>query len=97
MWRRIALAVVVPLLGAPAQADSPIAEIVCGPRDVIVQRLEAGMGAALAGTGLRDMETVMEVWAAPSGDWTLVQSYANGESCILAMGQVWESVVPPPA
>ena len=94
MARRLILfALLVPL---PVAAQSPIAEVVCGPRAVIVQRLQAGQGARLAGSGLRDMETVVEVWADPSGDWTLVQSYSNGQACILAMGEVWEAAPPPP-
>ena len=49
------------------------------------------------GAGLRDTEAVLEVWTRDSGDWTLVQSYANGTACILAMGEAWEAVTPPPA
>lgn len=78
------------LVPLPVAAQSPIAEVVCGPRAAIVQRLEAGQGAWLAGSGLRDTETLVEVWAEPSGDWTLVQSYPNGQACILAMGEAWE-------
>ena len=80
-----------------ALADSPIAEVVCGPREVIIGRLKAGSGAQLAGSGLRDMDTMIEVWAEPSGNWTLVQTHANGQVCILAMGEAWEALVPPPA
>jgi len=79
------------VLGATsAQADSPIAEVICAPRDVMLQRLASAQGAALAATGLRDSETVMEVWTSPGGDWTLVQSYTDGRSCILAMGADWD-------
>jgi hypothetical protein len=91
MWRRLSLFLA---LAGPAGADSPIAEVICAPRAVIMARLA---GAEIAGSGLRDAEAVLEVWAAPSGDWTLVQSYANGTACILAMGEAWEAVVPPPA
>lgn len=90
-WR-----LVLPILFAtPVMAQSPVAEVICLPRAELLQRLK---GADLAGSGLRDEEVVLEVWSRPSGDWTLVQSYANGMSCILAMGEVWEAVVlPPPA
>ena len=30
----------------------------------------------------------------PRGDWTLVQSTANGQTCILAMGEAWEAAAP---
>jgi hypothetical protein len=91
MVRRLTLFL---LLTGPVAAETPIAEVVCVPRAELVQRLS---GAALAGAGLRDKDAVLEVWTRPSGDWTLVQSYADGTACILAIGEAWESVVPPPA
>lgn len=91
MWRRLIPFLV---LATPAAAQSPIAEVICLPRAELMLRLQ---GAELAGSGLRDQEAVLEIWASPAGDWTLVQSHANGMACILAMGEAWEAVVPPPA
>jgi hypothetical protein len=89
MSRRIALSLI--LLGAaPATAAGPIAEVVCAPRGDLVERLTRLHGAAVAATGLRDTNTVMEIWTAPSGDWTLVQTYTDGLACILAMGAAWD-------
>jgi hypothetical protein len=81
-------------LAGPAGAQTPIAEVICAPRAELLLRLS---GAEVAGMGLRDTEAVLEVWTRPSGDWTLVQSYANGTACILAMGEAWEATLPPPA
>lgn len=78
----------------PALAFDPIAEVVCAPRAELLVRMR---GADIAGAGLRDTEAVLEIWTRPSGDWTLVQSYANGNACILAMGEAWEAMAPPPA
>lgn len=91
MWQRLILLLA---LGSPAAAESPIAEVICAPRAEIVARLS---GATITGAGLRDADTVLEVWARPSADWVLVQSHANGTACILAMGEAWEAVTPPPA
>jgi hypothetical protein len=79
-------------LAGPLAAESPVAEVICVPRAELLQRLA---GANVVGAGLRDSEAVLEVWTRPSGDWTLVQSYANGTACILAMGEAWEAVAPP--
>ena len=68
--------------------------MICVSRAELAQRL---VGAEVTGSGLRDTETVLEVWTKASGDWTLVQSYANGTACILAMGEAWEAAIPPPA
>ena len=91
MWHRLIL---LCALVTPAAAETPIAEVICAPRAEILTRLS---GAKITGSGLRDAETVLEVWARPSGGWTLVQSYANGTAFILAMGEAWEVAVPPPA
>lgn len=81
-------------LATPAAAQSPIAEVICWPREELVLRLS---GAEVTGSGLRDIETVLEVWTDASGDWTLVQSHPNGTACILAIGEAWEVAIPPPA
>jgi hypothetical protein len=91
MWLRLIL---LTLLSGPATAETVIAEMICAPRAEILSRLA---GAEKAGTGLRDTEAVLEIWTKASGDWTLVQSYANGTACILAMGEAWEAPPPPPA
>jgi hypothetical protein len=99
MERRLTLAaLLVTLLPAPGATRTPIAEVICAPRAEMVERLTRGYGAELAGQGLRDAEAVVEVWADAAGIWVLVQSYANGQACILAMGEGWESLpLPPPA
>jgi hypothetical protein len=91
MWSRL---IPVLLLATPVSAQSPIAEVICLSRDDLLLRLR---GAEVAGAGLRDADAVLEVWTRPTGDWTLVQSYANGTACILAMGEAWEAATPPPA
>lgn len=94
MWHRIAylIALSCPILAPlPARAAGPIAEVICFPRAQMVERLSRHYGATLAGSGLRNMEMVMEIWTDPQGDWTLVQNYTDGRSCILAMGEFWET------
>lgn len=89
MWTRLIL---LAALAGPAAAESPIAEVICVPREELLLRLR---NAELTGTGLRYEDAILEVWAEPSGDWTLVQSYADGTACILAMGEDWEAIRPP--
>jgi len=85
------------LVACPALAEGPIAEVICAPRAEMVQRLEKGQGAQLRGMGMRSEEAVIEVWADEKGDWTLVQNWVSGQSCILAMGEAWQGLEPPPA
>lgn len=86
------------MVAGSATAGTPIAEVLCAPRDEMVQRLTVQYGARLSGMGLRNVEMVMEIWTDPRGEWTLVQSYTDGKSCILAMGEGWEAIpIPDPA
>jgi hypothetical protein len=80
---------------APAAAWSPLGEVLCAPRPAVVARLERDHRATLRATGLREGGTLIEVWAAEDGGWTLVQSYAGGTACIVAMGAAWEMPRPP--
>ncbi len=91
MWQRLIL---LTALASPLAAETPIAEVICLPRTELLARMR---GAEVAGAGLRDGEAMLEVWTNASGDWTLVQSYATGTACILAMGEAWEATTPPPA
>jgi hypothetical protein len=91
------LALLLALTPAPALAADPIAAVICADRAEMLRRLEVEYGAVRRGAGLRGPEAVLEVWAVPStGDWTLVQSYADGRSCIVAVGENWEGPDPEP-
>ena len=91
MTQRIILAGLAALLLA---GTSPIAEVLCEPRPMLVKRLQATGDARLAAMGMRDPDTMLEVWSTPDGRWTLVQAQADGTVCILAMGLHWETLVP---
>lgn len=94
MLNRIILIAVL-LTPLPAVARTPIAEVICAPRDELVQRLTVQYRSHLASMGLRDRESVMEIWTDAQGRWTLVQRNANGQSCILAMGADWMALENP--
>ncbi|MDF1669945.1 MAG: hypothetical protein P1U83_10035 [Roseovarius sp.] len=77
-----------------------MADVSCDDSVRLTQTLTQEMGAERQGMGLRDPETMLEVWVTRrNGDWMIVQNYANGTSCIVAMGDHWEtvSVKPDPA
>lgn len=82
----------------PAQAHAQMGDVSCDDSARMTATLKNVLGAERQGMGLRDPETMLEVWVARhSGDWMIVQNYANGTSCIVAMGEHWESSVFGPA
>ena len=86
----IRLAIVLVFLASGALARSPIGEIICAPTGEMRSRLTVEFGEVRQGTGVRNPEEIMELWARPTGAWTLVLTYANGKSCIVASGEHWD-------
>ncbi|MEM8631213.1 MAG: hypothetical protein AAGF74_08245 [Pseudomonadota bacterium] len=80
-----------------AQAYTPIAEIICAPSDEMRERIMLQYGQRLQSSGVRDPDSMVEVWSSDRGRWTLVIAYASGNRCIVAMGQDWNVEPAPPA
>ena len=78
-----------------AMASSTMTDVICYDRETMLIRLEETHGAIRQGRGMRGPDALLEIWSIPStGDWTLVQTYASGRSCIVAMGESWEALDP---
>lgn len=89
------LAILMLVLAPAAQAASPVAPILCAPSGEMRQKLTRQFGAEQIATGIRDRESVMEVWNSDSTQsWTMVVTYADGNSCIVAMGHDWFDLTP---
>ena len=79
----------------PRHGEARLADVVCDDSTRMEQQLLARHGAQKQGHGMRGPDAILEVWITPStGDWALVQTYANGTSCIVAMGEHWEMIAP---
>ena len=84
--RRHLIAVALGLgLAAPLAAQTN-----CLPRDVIVANLDKRYDEKPTGRGLVNETRLFEVFVSTDGStWTLLQSFANGTSCIMAAGTHW--------
>lgn len=87
---RILLTSLMLFPAATSLAGSPIAEVVCAPTEEMRSRLTLQFGEVQQGAGLRAPDQVMELWSGKDGSWTLVMTYASGQSCIVAMGETWD-------
>jgi len=82
----------------PQAASARFTELVCDDRARLQDQLQTIVGAEPLARGVRDPDAMIEIWIVPgSGDWTIVQNYASGTSCIVAMGEYWEDITPSPA
>ncbi|MEX1306333.1 MAG: hypothetical protein WEA84_14350 [Rhodovibrionaceae bacterium] len=75
-----------------ALAGAAFAQTLCGDRQEIAARLQAGFGERLAVTALTDGGALLEVLAAPSGSWTLLLTNPGGPACVVASGQNWRAL-----
>lgn len=82
----------------PAFAETQMTDVSCGDSGRIASMLTNALGAERQGMGLRDPETLLEIWVTQrNGNWIIVQNYTNGTSCIVATGAHWEGAIPEPA
>lgn len=85
-------------LSFPVLAEAQITDVSCDDSTRMAHMLTNALGAKRQGRGLRDPETLVEIWVTErNGDWIIVQNYTNGTSCIVAMGEHWEGEIPGPA
>lgn len=89
----------VPLLMAsvalPVPSNAQLSDVQCDDSARLTHTLSNVLGAERQGMGLRDPETLLEIWITrKSGDWIIVQNYSNGRSCIVATGEHWEATGP---
>ncbi len=81
---RLTAAMLVLLIPA-SQADA----LACAPRAQVVAGLAERYHETQLGAGLHSSGTVLEVYTAPNGTWTVVASSAAGMTCIIAVGTDW--------
>ncbi|MGR3503947.1 hypothetical protein [Pseudaestuariivita sp.] len=75
-----------------------MSDVSCDDSARMMSMLTDVLNAERQGMGLRDPETMLEVWVSrKNGEWLIVQTYANGTSCIVAMGEHWEAIPAGPA
>lgn len=93
--KAIATLCVCSVLGSAAPLHAGLTDLICDDTDRLERQIAGASGARKEGQGMRGPDALIEVWIEPhTGDWTLVQNYANGTSCILAMGAHWETLTP---
>ena len=78
---------------------SPAAALQCGARDTITITLAERYGESRHAIGLAQNGVVMELYAAPSGSWTITITRPDGMTCLVAAGDNFQSLagaLPPP-
>lgn len=88
MYKRISSAALV--FGMAALAPPAMAQKKCGPRDQLVSQLTDTYQEVSRGVGLTSATQVVEIWASEkTGSFSVLVTYPNGMTCILAAGKNW--------
>ncbi len=80
------------LIGWGAFSSSAQAQTICGDRGAIVASLEKTYSEAPVSMGLGSNGTIIEVFASPSGTFTIILTRPNGLTCVMAAGENWEDL-----
>lgn len=62
----------------------------CGDRADLLSQLKDKYHEAPTGFGMTGNGAVVELMTGESGSWTLVLTFPNGRSCMMAAGEGWE-------
>ena len=89
----LATLVVAALPFAPASAQGIS---YCGLRAGVVAGLERRHQEVQTALGLTAKGNLIEVFASPSGSWTIIRTSPRGVSCIMAAGSRWTQYAWPP-
>ncbi|HEX8046827.1 hypothetical protein [Rhizobium sp.] len=82
----LATAILLPNVAA-AQAT-----VACAERAEIVAFLDGHYSEKPSAIGQLDSKTIVEIFAAQSGSWTMMITDVSGRSCVILTGQNWDSI-----
>jgi hypothetical protein len=63
---------------------------ICGERDVLLEQFAMQHAETPQALGLGADGGVIEVLVAPNGGWTMLVTYPQRPTCVVAMGEAWE-------
>lgn len=90
----VAILLMAGVVFGAAQAQQP-QQAPCGPRDDLIKNLKSQFDESLAGHGVINEQTILELTVSPKGTWSLFFTNNKGRSCFLASGEGWETAPTP--
>lgn len=87
---KYAIALITALAGSSAMAQQN-----CAPHAFVVDRLAQEYGESRQIIGLGSDNSVLEIFAAEGGSWTVTVTRPGGPTCMVAAGQAYQYVDEP--
>lgn len=79
-------------LSTTALSTTASSEPVCGPRSLFLSKLGERYSESPSAIGLAANGKVLEVLSSKSGSWSIITTGPDGETCLLASGESWETL-----
>lgn len=87
----LSLCAALTLWASPGWGQAPS----CADWKEITEHLEKEYGEVAVGAGIDISGTrMLEVYASPSGSFTVLVTIAGGDTCLVASGQGWQTLQP---
>ncbi len=80
------------LIGWGAISSSAQAQTMCGERSAVVATLEKTYSETPVSMGLASNGAIIEIFASPTGTFTIILTRPNGLTCVMAAGESWEDL-----
>ncbi len=80
------------LIGWSAFLPSAQAQSICGERRALVATLEKTYSETPVSVGLASNGAIIEIFASPTGTFTIILTQPNGLTCVMAAGENWEDL-----
>jgi hypothetical protein len=80
-------------LGSPTDspAGSPAGNLrICGERDLLLEQLALHHHETPQALGLGADGGVIEILVSPEGGWTMIVTYPDRPTCVVAIGEAWQ-------
>lgn len=67
----------------------------CAPRETVIAKLTEDFSETRRAIGLAGNNAVVEIFAAETGGWSIVATFPNGATCLIASGEAFEMMLEP--
>jgi hypothetical protein len=88
----LATILLLPTSVTAEEIDNNSAPIVCDDRTTIVSSLSENYKETRNSIGLANSGSVVEVFSATDGSWSMIVTRPDGTACLIAAGRNWESM-----
>lgn len=95
LYRMLRIGLVAAVVAGAFALAMPAARgesVSCGERHGILEWLEGKFYEKRTAFGLTSDGRLLEVFAAPSGSWTILVTYPGGLSCLATSGTDWQQI-----